>query len=97
MLPFFIVYGLSSEERGKGPSRAQPSFLSFIASVTFLGKVLGLFVMGRIDNTKGWLLLVKAGAGTWQDTVLRNSTTVGPAPKDSELLTWSHLSKDPIA
>lgn len=96
MLPSFIVCGLSSEERRKGPSRAQPSFLRFIASVSFLGEVLGLFVVGRIDNTEGWLF-VKGGAGTWQDTMLRSSTTEGPAPEDSESLTWSHLSEEPIA
>lgn len=83
---------LSSEGREGGPFQADPGSL---ASVKFLGEVLGLFIVGRICDTVCWLSL-KDGLGTWPGTMLRNSATEGPACGDSESLTWSRHSEEPL-
>lgn len=64
-----------------------------IASVRFLGEVLGLLVVGRIYDAVCWLSL-KDGLRMWQGAVLRNSASEGPACGDSESLTWSHHSEE---
>lgn len=55
MLPSLTVPRLFRQRPGR--RALQPRLAAFIARVSFVGEVLGLFVVGRICNTSCWLSL----------------------------------------